>query len=104
LENLVERAAVMAQGGLIAPEHIVFSHAAVAGSTAGPLDIEQAIRRGQALPSIVAGLERRAVQFAMYECSGDRNAAARLLGIERNVLEEKLRTYDLEGGEEEAAQ
>jgi DNA-binding NtrC family response regulator len=70
------------------------AHAAAAGSTAGPVDIEAALRRGQSLPSLLGSVDRRAVLFAMQECSGDRDAAARFLHIERDELDEKLRRYD----------
>ncbi|MDQ3699610.1 MAG: sigma-54 dependent transcriptional regulator [Chloroflexota bacterium] len=103
LENLMERAVVMAQGGMIMAQHIVFSHAAVAGSTAGPIDIEQALRRGQSLDNLLAGVERRAVQFAVQECGGDREASARFLGIERTALEEKLRRLEAGEAREDAA-
>jgi DNA-binding NtrC family response regulator len=86
------------------PQHIIFSHAAVAGSTAGPVDIEASLRRGQSLHSLLGSVERRAVQFAMQECNGDREAAARFLGIDRAELEDRLRRFDLEsGGEADAA-
>jgi two-component system response regulator AtoC len=95
LENLVERAVVMAQGEMIMPHHIVFSHSAAAGSSAGPIDVEQAVRRGQSLPDIVAGVERRALQFALRECNGDCGEAARLLGVDAGVLTAKLREHAL---------
>jgi two-component system response regulator AtoC len=97
LENLIQRAVVMAQGELIMPLHIIFSHAAVAGSTAGPVDIEASLRRGQSLVNLLGGVERRAVQFAMQECSGDRDAAARFLGLDRAELDLKL--HLLQSGE-----
>jgi two-component system response regulator AtoC len=100
LENLIQRAVVMAQGELLMPQHIVFSHAAVAGSTAGPVDIEAALRRGQSLVSLLGTVERRAVQFAIQECNGDRGSAAHFLGIERADLDDRLRRFDLEGGGE----
>jgi two-component system, NtrC family, response regulator AtoC len=94
LENLIQRAVVMAQGELIMPPHVMFSHAAVAGSTSGPVDVEASLRRGQSLPSLLGSVERRAVLFAVQECNGDRDAAAHFLGLERAGLDEKLRRYD----------
>ncbi len=94
LENLIQRAVVTSQGELLMPQHIIFSHAAAAGSTAGPVDVEAALRRGQSLPSLLGSVERRAVLFAVQECNGDRGAAARFLRIERDELEEKLRRYE----------
>jgi DNA-binding NtrC family response regulator len=94
LENLIQRAVVVAPGELIIPQHVVFSHAAVAGSTSGPVDVEASLRRGQSLPSLLGSVERRAVQFAVQECNGDRDAAAHFLGLERAELDERLRRYE----------
>jgi two-component system response regulator AtoC len=97
LENLIERAVVVSQGGLITPEHIVFSEAPVPGSTIGPIDVEQAVRRGQPLEDLVSTVERRALQFALQEAGGSRPAAARMLGLERSDFESKLEAYELNG-------
>jgi DNA-binding NtrC family response regulator len=103
LENVIERAVVMSQGGLITPEHIVFSEAPIPGTTSGPIDLEQAIRRGQSLPDIVAMVERRSLQFAMQETGGSRLAAARMLGLERKQLDAKLKEHELDGPADAAA-
>ena len=97
LENLIERAVVMAQGDTILPQHIVFSHSPAAGSTAGPIDVEAAVRRGQSLDDLLAGIERRALQFALREANGDRAEAARLLGISEDTLTRKLEQHDMGG-------
>jgi len=103
LENVIERAVVMSQGGLITPEHVVFSEAPIPGTTSGPIDLEQALRRGQSLPDVVAMVERRALQFAMQEAGGSRIAAARMLGLERKQLDAKLKEYELDGQADSAA-
>ncbi|MBI3969802.1 MAG: sigma-54-dependent Fis family transcriptional regulator [Chloroflexi bacterium] len=103
LENVVERAVVMAQGGLITPEHVVFTHSPVPGTTAGPVDVEQAIRRGQSLHNLISTIERRALQFALRETGGSHLAAARLLGMARDLFEDKLREHELGEGAANAA-
>jgi two-component system response regulator AtoC len=95
LENLIERAVVISQGDLILPEHIVFSHSPTAGSTAGPLDIEAALRRGQSVTDLVAGVERRCLQFALREANGDHGEAARILGITEKALTRMIDQHDL---------
>jgi two-component system response regulator AtoC len=103
LENLIERAVVMAQGDLIMPQHVVFSHSPVPGAVSGPIDVEAAVRRGQSLSELLANVERRALQFSLQEASGSRQAAARMLGLEPDALAEKLRDYDLGSGPSESA-
>jgi two-component system, NtrC family, response regulator AtoC len=98
LENLIERAVVMAQGEFITPEHIVFSHSPLSGSSAGPLDIDAALRRGQSLEDLVENVERRALLFAQREAGGSRAAMAKMLALEPRLLEEKLKRYDIELG------
>jgi two-component system response regulator AtoC len=95
LENVIERAVVMAQGGPIMPDHIVFTEAPAPGASAGPLDIEQALRRGQPLHDLLATVERRALQFALREAGGSRVAAARILGLAEDELDQKLEAYGL---------
>ncbi len=79
------------------PQHIVFSRRRrVDGVTnrcgAGPA-------RGQTLQNLLAGVERRAVLFAIQECGGDREGA-RFLGLDGRPLEEKLRLNAGEGRED----
>jgi len=95
LENVIERAVVMSQGGLIMPEHIVFTEAPVPGAIAGPVEIEQAVRRGQPLDDLLATVERRALQFALNEAGGNHTAAARMLGLERADFEARLTRHDI---------
>lgn len=99
LENLIERAVVMAQGDLITPEHVVFSHSPLAGSAAGPFDIDAALRRGQSLGDLVENVERRSLQFAQRETGGNRAAMAKMLGLEPKELEKKLKQYSLDQGD-----
>jgi two-component system response regulator AtoC len=103
LENLVERAVVMSQGGLITPEHVIFSEAPTPGTSIGPVDVEQAVRRGQPLEDLLMTVERRALQFALQESGGSHAAAARMLGLERADFERRLRDNELGGAEDPAA-
>lgn len=103
LENLVERAVVMAQGELIMAHHIVFSHSPAAGSSAGPMDVEQMVRRGQSLSEVVTSVERRVLQFALRECGGNVAQTARMIGLERDEVVKKLRLHGLSSIEDEAA-
>jgi two-component system response regulator AtoC len=93
LENLVERAVIMSQGDLITPDHVVFSHSPVMGSAAGAIDVEAAVRRGQALPELVESVERRAIQFALREAAGNHATAARMLAVPLDTLEAKIADF-----------
>lgn len=96
LENLLERAVVMAQGDLIMPDHVVFSHSPLAGSAAGPLDVDAALRRGQPLNELLETVERRALQYAQREANGNHSAMAKMLGLDPNEITQKLKEYRLE--------
>jgi DNA-binding NtrC family response regulator len=95
LENLVERAVIMSQGDIITPDHIVFSHSPVMGSAASAIDVEASVRRGQHLPDLLSSVERRAIQFAFKE-TGNRSAAAQMLGIPEADLLKRAKALDVE--------
>ncbi|GAB4437402.1 MAG: sigma-54 dependent transcriptional regulator [Chloroflexi bacterium OHK40] len=81
LENTIERAVVLAQGGLIGPEHLLLSD----NASAREQILDGALSRligGEDLPTIVAGLRRRLIALAFERAHGDRAAAARMLGVE----------------------
>ncbi len=87
LRNVVERAAVLVRGGLIAPEEIDLP------GESGPADAE-----GEAstdLPGAVARLERRMIERALAAEGGNRTRAARRLGIQRQLLYAKIERYGL---------
>lgn len=92
LENCLERAFNYARGGgLLQAEHIKLtpSHAA----EVVPLSLREAR----------AYAERKAIQRALSAAGGNKREAARLLEIDRSVLYEKLKRYNLtdgDGGEE----
>ena len=86
LENTIERAMVMAQNGLISPEHLYL------GDTAQGLDqtltatLERLLNQGATLPSMLADMRQRLIAIALDRNEGDRSAAARLLGVDEAEL------------------
>ena len=94
LENFVERAVVLAErpevdlGDL--PKTIV---AASAPAAAGVEPAED----GPILPlkEALAGPERRIIERALAHCDGNRERAAKVLGINRSTLFHKLRKYGI---------
>lgn len=94
LRNVVERAAVLVRGGVIAAEDLDL-----------PADRPDR-RNGDApsadwlsgdLPSAVARLERAMIVAALRETDGNRAGAARRLGIQRQLLYAKIERYGLGG-------
>ena len=78
LQNVVERAVIMSQGGIVTEEQIDFS----AGSMRRSIDISQSIREGASLAELLATVEREAILEAIARSKGDRQAAATLLDID----------------------
>jgi DNA-binding NtrC family response regulator len=82
LRNVLERAAIVCEGGLIAPEHL-------------SLDDDDNPVRG-ASTSNVKVLERQVIERVLGESGGNKSQAARRLGLSRKQLYVRLRTYERE--------
>jgi two-component system response regulator AtoC len=89
LQNVLARAAILARGRLILPED-VFPPATTA---AGPA--EPARPSSLALKEILAETERRVIQQALEQERWNRTRAAKVLGISRRQLFDKVQQYDL---------
>ncbi len=92
LENELARAAIAARGRAILPEHL---HAEVAACRLELKDLPADVP----LRALLAEVERDAIHRALVACDGNRTKAAERLGISRRSLFEKIREYDLRGGE-----
>jgi DNA-binding NtrC family response regulator len=93
LANVVERAAILAPGPIILPEHLPASIRSPARH--GPV----ALPPGDGTPADVTTVEeaeRRAIREALQRTDGNRTEAAKLLGISRRKLFYRLKQY---GGE-----
>jgi DNA-binding NtrC family response regulator len=82
LENTIERAVVLAQGGLIGPEHLLLSDNVSAREQILDGALARLIGGTQNLHSILADLRRRLIALALERTHGDHAAAARMLGVE----------------------
>lgn len=94
LEHLIQRAVVLAQGALVAPDDLpaLTSHLDAAGTDQFPhalldLPLEEATQT----------LERLLIRRALGRTQGNKAEAARLLGIHRAALYVKLKQLGLEG-------
>jgi two-component system, NtrC family, response regulator AtoC len=90
LENAIERATVLSQGGMITEEHIDLSGA----DSRRFVDVAQAIRKGTSLKDLLAGVEEQALTEALNQTDGDRVAAAALLRIDVADFQERLAASD----------
>src|SRR6185437_12466487 len=77
LENVVERAIVTAQGGVIAPEHLVFTPA----GEKRIVDVVQRVNDRVPLRHLVAEVERHAVSQALDLEHDDHRKAADILDM-----------------------
>jgi len=88
LANAVERAALHAESGLITAADLGLDGAA------GPAPVEGA----RVLPLddfSLRGMEAALIRRALQEAGGNRSATARMLGVNRTTLYNKLRTYGI---------
>lgn len=86
LENVITRAIVLAPGGVITPECIQFSelHPTEANRT------EPAINPREGYWNAIRRLEAGLLRAALQEAQGNKAEAARILGIQRRLLYEKI--------------
>ncbi|MFO0550287.1 MAG: sigma-54 dependent transcriptional regulator [Polyangiaceae bacterium] len=103
LENVIERAAILARGDLIQPEHLAFqtrSHVVPARLDPVALPIASAVAAGesapQALSSKLEDIERRELVAALERCNGNKAEVARTLGIQRTTLYYRLKRLGID--------
>lgn len=93
LEHTIERAVIVARGGIITSQHLNLEAAAELAI----VDINQKLQANQTLAEIVADVERLALNRALERTNNNRYHAARLLGIDIATLEKKLDEHGLGG-------
>ena len=110
LENVVQRAMVMASTGAILPEHLPIGPVSTAAAVGTDASLEDVIERkmhecvrglrGHAsanLHGLMVGLvEKPLLRAVMRETKGNQVRAAQLLGINRNTLRKKLKEHGID--------
>ena len=110
LENVIQRAMVMASGGVILPEHLPIGPVSAAAGVTADASLEEIIERkmvecvrgmrGQSsanLHSLMVGLvEKPLLRAVMRETKSNQVRAAQLLGINRNTLRKKLKEHGID--------
>jgi transcriptional regulator with PAS, ATPase and Fis domain len=84
LRNVLERAVIVSEGALIAPEHLSLQAEEPDAAPSGSTNIK--------------AVERQLIEQVLAECQGNKSQAARRLGLTRKQLYVRLRQYDSELG------
>ena len=92
LENTIERAVVMAQGGIITSQHLYLTPA----KQKRLVDLDQKLQENQSHEEIMRDVERLLLQQALVKVDGNRAEAAKVLGLAPALFEEKLKALSLE--------
>ena len=92
LRNTIERAALLGPGGSVLPEHLglgeqTLARAPLPGGVAGGLPLGD---------RSLKGIEEALIRRVLEENAGNRSRSARVLGINRTTLYNKLRAYSIE--------
>jgi two-component system response regulator AtoC len=93
LEHTIERAVIMARGGVITSQHLSLDDT----EELSFIDLNQKLQRGESLPEVVAEVEQKMVSRALERSGNNRHAAARLLGIDIATLDGKLSEHRIAG-------
>ena len=93
LENIIERAMILAAAGQISPEHLLFG----GESPPAPAALQEKAAAGEDLG--IDAAEKEHILRVLRKCNGKKLEAARLLGVNKTTLWRKMKKYGLNGGE-----
>jgi transcriptional regulator with GAF, ATPase, and Fis domain len=102
LRNILERAAILCDGGLIAAEHLAVSGAPVPAPPPAPMPVEGPVAEpatmGEAAETSgdLASMERAMIEQALQNARFNKSKAAAALGLTRAQLYVRMRRYGLE--------
>jgi transcriptional regulator with GAF, ATPase, and Fis domain len=97
LRNVLERAAILCDGGLIAAEHLALRpHAPPVAIPSEPVNDPVAAAPAKQPGSDLKSVERRTIEQALADARFNKSQAAKLLGLSRAQLYSRLRRHGLE--------
>jgi two-component system nitrogen regulation response regulator GlnG len=103
LQNVLKNAILTCRGGVVTAEDVRPSGAPPAARRPpppAPLDLTRLNALDADLHAAVSGeVERRLLDYALRRCGGNQVQAARLLGVSRSMLRDRMRRYGIESGE-----
>jgi DNA-binding NtrC family response regulator len=91
LENVITRAIVLAPGGVITPDSIQF---AVRNEAPSPVQ-EILLNHRDGYWNVIRRVENQLLRAALKEAQGNKAEAARMLGIQRRLLYEKMAEFGM---------
>ncbi len=92
LENTIERAVVLAQGGVITPSHLRLSPSSVQKF----IDVEQRVHHHVPLAQTLADVEKQMIVEALKQSGGHLATAAAGLGIDGSELQQKMTVHGID--------
>jgi transcriptional regulator with GAF, ATPase, and Fis domain len=95
LRNILERAAILCDGGLIAAEHLALRPPTTVPHLNAPVPTPAAVESGPA-PSDLKSIERTLISKALKDAGFNKSVAAKALGLTRAQLYVRLRKHGLE--------
>lgn len=87
LENVITRAVVLAPGGMVTPDVIEFPGVSPAGASGS---WESGVPYRDGYWSVLRRVETQLVRAALREAAGNKAEAARILGVQRRLLYQKI--------------
>jgi transcriptional regulator with PAS, ATPase and Fis domain len=97
LHNILERAAILCEGAVIAPEHLAFSVRARAAEPPPPSAVPSTSPSTPVMPTgSVPAVERAMIAEALEKARFNKSKAAKALGLTRQQLYVRMRRYGLE--------
>lgn len=103
LENIIERAVLLAGGRVITRVQLVFSPTTATTGDGSP-DVLPAWLSALTLHEAVGAVERALIVAVLRDCGGNKTDAARRLGIQRRLLYAKMAEWKLDGNVDTPAQ
>ena len=103
LENTIERAVILARGGVITREHLRLVNRIQPKPGKLTVDLGQLLDRSKGLDDMLAEVERRLLAEALERSSGQIETAAALVGMTPSAFEKRLREREVPPSEPDAA-